>query len=669
MLSSLSSSSPKGPKAMIFLFRKADSKNQGKKKTAEIKDEFKPMRSVSGTLNRALMIAGFSLALFHLYTGFFGAFSAMNQRAVHWLVISVMAFFLYAARQKSKKAPTFFDACWAVAAAVSGLYILFAWERIAEDAGVTNQLDILMGFISAVVVLEATRRVVGPVLALVGLLFLLYAYFGAWLPGSLGHRFYSVERIIQFLYTTTEGIYGIPMSVSAQYVALFVIFGTVLDKFGGGKLFVDLAFSITGKMRGGAAKASVISSALFGTVSGSAVANVVVDGVFTIPVMKRTGYKPHVAGAIEAVTSTGGQIMPPVMGAAAFIMAEITGIPYVEIMKAAALPAILYFFSLFVLVDLEAAKEKIGRLTAAEKVTDLATVLKTNGHLLLPLGVLIALIAQGMSPMKSVVWSILLDLFLELLLGKDRKKLPKTFFLGMDQAIRNLANIAVACACSGIIVGVISLTGLGLKFSSLMVAASGSSIWLSLFLTMIASLVLGCGLPTTAAYVVLATMAIPALIKIGVPLLAAHLFVFYFGCISTITPPVALSAYAAGAIAGANPNAVGWTAFKFSLVAFIIPYMWIAGPGLLLDAPLGSIIQVVCTSTVGVIAFAMGLQGFAWVKCSWLERVLALAAGILLIDPGLLTDVIGVFLIIIFSVIHYRNWRSQQGARSASGLP
>jgi TRAP transporter 4TM/12TM fusion protein len=649
---------------MFSIFKRAGRKKDKEDQTVEFKDEFKPMRTLSGNLNRAVMAAGFLLGLFHLYTGFFGAFSAMNQRAVHWTVISVFAFLLYPASKGGNKPVTLFDYLWGVAAIVSGLYLLLSWERIAENAGMTNELDLIMGFMGVAVVMEATRRVVGPVLALLGLFFLLYAYFGAWIPGTFGHRRYSVERIIQFLYTSAEGIYGIPMSVSAQYAALFVLFGTILDKFGGGKLFVDLAFSLTGKLRGGAAKASVVSSALFGTVSGSAVANVVVDGVFTIPLMKRTGYKPHVAGAIEAVTSTGGQIMPPVMGAAAFIMAEITGIPYVEIMKAAALPAILYFFSLFVLVDLEAAREKIGRVSSVAEVLKLAAVLKTSGYLLAPLPVLVTLIAMDISPMKSVVWSILCILLMELVFSKKRLGLPETFLRAVDVGMRGITSVAVACACSGIIIGVISLTGLGLKFSSMMIATSGESIWIALFLTMVASLILGCGLPTTAAYVVLATMAVPALVKIGIPILPAHLFVFYFGCISTITPPVALSAYAAGAIAGANPNTVGWTAFKFSIVSFLIPYMWISGPGLLLAAPLTDIIRIVITSVIGVGAFAMGLQGFALVHCSWPERILAMAAGILLIEPGLVTDIIGAFIISIFIFLHYLNWRRNKNSSS-----
>ena len=648
---------------MISLFRR--SKNKNALKPADIQDEFKTMRSLEGALNRVVAVAGFLLALFHLYTGFFGTFSDMNQRATHWTVISVMIFLLYPASKRAFKRITLFDFVWGAAAAISGLYILLNWDRIAENAGVTNSTDIFMGVIAVIVAIEATRRVVGPTLAILGSLFLLYGYFGAWIPGTLGHRWYSVERIISFIYASSEGLYGIPMAVSAQYAVLFVIFGTVLEKFGGGKLFVDLAFSLTGRLRGGPAKASVISSALFGTVSGSAVANVVVDGVFTIPLMKRSGYKPHVAGAIEAVTSTGGQIMPPVMGAAAFIMAEITGIQYVDICKAAALPACLYFFSLFVIVDLEAAKEKIGRISSLTEILNFKTVLKTSGYLLAPLLVLIALIAQGMSPMKSVVWSILSILFLDALFGKQRILLPKNVFQALDKSMRSITSVAAACACSGIIVGIISLTGLGLKFSALIVATSGQSIWLALFLTMTASLILGCGLPTTAAYVVLATLAVPALLKLGVPLLAAHLFVFYFGCISTITPPVALSAYAAAAIAQTNPNSVGWTGLKFAIVAFIIPYMWIAGPGLLLQGSLDIIIRVVITSVIGVTLFAIGIQGFAVVPCSWFERLLAFAAGILLIEPGLITDIIGAIIIPMFVILHYRNWKRNKSVVTA----
>jgi TRAP transporter 4TM/12TM fusion protein len=353
------------------------------------------------------------------------------------------------------------------------------------------------------------------------------------------------------------------------------------------------------------------------------------------------------------------------MGAAAFIMAEITGIQYVDICKAAALPACLYFFSLFVIVDLEAAKEKIARISSLAEILNFKTVLKTSGYLLVPLLVLIALIAQGMSPMKSVVWSILSVLVLDALFGKQRILLPKNLFQALDRSMRSITSVAAACACSGIIVGIISLTGLGLKFSALMVTTAGQSIWLALFLTMLASLILGCGLPTTAAYVVLATLAVPALLKLGVPLLSAHLFVFYFGCISTITPPVALSAYAAAAIAQTNPNSVGWTGFKFAIVAFIIPYMWIAGPGLLLQGSLDIVIRVVITSIIGVTLFAFGIQGFAVVPCSWFERLLAFGAGILLIEPGLITDTIGAIIIPIFVILHYRNWRRNRTVLAA----
>jgi len=607
-------------------------------------EESKRTRTLTGPVGMLAFLLAVGLGLFHIYTGGFGAVSAMAQRAIHWTVLSFLVFLYYPASGRSKGQTTVFDYAWALTAAVSGLYILFNWNRIAQNAGITNSTDILMGVVAVVVVLEATRRVVGPVLATIGGLFLLYGYFGAWLPGYFGHRPYSLERIISFMYTSTEGIFGIPMSVSASYVALFVIFGAILEKFGGGEFFVNLAFAITGKLRGGPAKAAIVSSGLMGTMSGSAVANVVTTGAFTIPLMKRAGYKPHVAGAIEAAASTGGQIMPPVMGAAAFLMAEMTGIKYLEIMKAALIPALLYFFAVYLMVDFEAGKEDI---TADSSVSPgLKATLIKRGYLLIPLFVLIGFLLAGFSPMKSVVWAAVSVLLLTFVFDRDRFKIVPNFLDALNKGINNTINIAVACACSGLIVGVIALTGLGLKFSSLIVSFSGTNILPALVLTMLASLVLGFGLPTTAAYVVLATLGAPALVQLGIPVLAAHMFVFYFGCISTITPPVALSAYGGAALAGANPNTVGWTAFKFGIVGFLVPYMWIYGPGLLLMAPPLKVVQVICTSIIGVIAVAASLQGFALTRLSRVERVMGFIAGVSMINAELVTDMLGLAVLV-----------------------
>ncbi|HHW18762.1 MAG TPA: TRAP transporter permease [Firmicutes bacterium] len=612
-------------------------------------------REQTTILARFVSIVSVGLAIFHLYTGLFGASSAMLQRGVHWTVLSALIFLLYPVRGKDK-APSLADYVLAGLSAATGIYALATWKRVAAEAGVTNRTDLVFGIIAVLLVLEITRRVVGLPLMFVGAAFLAYGYFGAWLPGFFGHRYYSLQRIIGFLYSTTEGIYGVAMSVSATYVALFVIFGAFLEKFGAGDFFVEMSLALTGRFRGGPAKAAILSSALVGTISGSAVANVVTTGTFTIPMMKKIGYKPWVAGAVEALASTGGQIMPPVMGAAAFLMAEMINVPYGQVMKAAAIPALLYFWSAYVLVHLEAVKENIPILPASERPSLKKTV-ASKGYFLITIVLLTVAIIRGMTPTKAVTLAISSILVLDLMFNKDRKGFLRRVYQSLEEGTKGMITVAAACACAGIIVGVTAMSGLGLKFSQLMLSMSGQSKLLALILTMTASLILGCGLPTTAAYVVLATMAAPALVRLGVPLLAAHLFVFYFGCISTITPPVALSSYAAAAIAKTDPDKVGWTAFRFGLVSFIVPYMWVYGPGLLMQGSLVTVLRTLVTSVLGVSLFAIGIAGYGLLECSVTEKLLTVLAGLMLIDPGSVTDLVGLVCLAVFLVIHLARYR------------
>jgi len=607
-----------------------------------------------------ILLVGVAASLFQLYTGAFGIFSSMIQRSVHWIFMSVLAFLLYRGRKNSaSKTPTFMDILFVILALIAGLYIFFSWESIVERAGMSAERDIYFGILMIVVVLEATRRVVGATLAYTALAFLLYAYFGPYMPGIFEHKGYSIERIITVMYTSTEGIFGIPMAVSSTYIVLFVLFGAFLSKCGGGKFFIDFAFSITGRRRGGPAKAAVISSAFMGTMSGAAVANVVTTGTFTIPLMKRTGYPAVVAGAIEAVASTGGQIMPPIMGAAAFIMAEFTEIPYVTIAKSALIPALLYFFAVYLMVDSQAKKQGLQGLPR-EELPGIRETLVWGGHLFIPVIVLVLMLVWAYSPMKSVFWSIIFIAVVGML-RKTTRVHPWKLVEALSLGARNAVTIAAACASAGLIVGVIALTGLGLKFSDSLVSLSGGNVFLALFFTMIASLILGCGMPTTAAYVVLASLAAPVLIHLGVPVLAAHLFIFYFGCISTITPPVALSSYAAAGLAEADPTKVGNTAFKFGLVAYIIPFMLVYGPPLMMQGgPLRISLSVV-TACLGIIAFTAGLQGFLQRACHFWERILLLLAGFVLIFPGLKTDITGAILLL--GVWAYQTY----GRRSVEG--
>jgi len=609
-------------------------------------------------IKKFISLTSVALALFHLYTGVFGASSAMLLRGVHWAVLSTMVFLMYPLRNKVK-AWRAWDYVMAVLAATTGIYAVVAWKRVAADAGVTNKTDLVMGVLAVILVLEVTRRVVGKPLMLVGAAFLGYAYFGAWLPGYFGHRFYSLQRITSFLYSTTEGIFGVAMSVSASYVALFVIFGAFLENFGAGEFFVELSLALTGRFRGGPAKAAVISSAMVGTISGSAVANVVTSGTFTIPMMKEIGYKPWVAGAVESIASTGGQIMPPVMGAAAFLMAEMINVPYAAIMKAAAIPALLYFISAYVLVHLEALKEGIPVLPPSKRPS-IGKALINRGYFLITIALLTVAVVKGVTPTKAVVLATVSVLILDLLFNRDRKGFFGRLYRSLESGTKAMITVAVACACAGIIVGVTSMSGLGLKFSHLVLSMSGQTKALALILTMLASLVLGCGLPTTAAYVVLATMAAPALVGLGVPLIAAHMFVFYFGCISTITPPVALSSYAAAAIAKTEPDKVGWTAFKFAIVSFIIPFMWVYSPSLLMQGSTIEVLTTILTSVIGVCSFAVAVDGYWLVSASMPERLLAGAAGLLLIDPGLVTDVGGAICLLAFLFLHLGRFRQAQ---------
>ena len=643
------------------LFRKKKKDTEGQSVSAL--DDNKKTRDLPKTLNLIVSIILFGLGMYHLYIAFFGANSAIELRATHWTVISTMVFLMYPAFKKGAGNVTVFDWAWAAMAAASGIYILFSWQRIAVSGGAVTTVDIVFGCIAVLVVLEATRRTVGAVLAAVAAVFLLYAFFGHVMPGMMGHRRYTVERIIRFMYTGTEGIYGPAMNVSANYVALFVLFGSLLEKFGGGELFVDLAYSLTGRMRGGPAKASVVSSALMGTMSGSAVANVVTTGAFTIPLMKKNGYAPKVAGAVEAVASTGGQIMPPVMGAAAFLMAEVTGIPYSKIMVAALLPAFMYFLAIFLVVDLEALKMDIGKADDSQ-IKKVGAVLKHGGYLMIPLLLLIVLIFTGYSAIYSCAYSIAAIVVIDLIFSKERKQFPKKFFQAVLKGVKGIVSIACACAAAGLICGVISLTGVGSKFSSMMISVAQNRTLLALLMTMVASLILGCGLPTTAAYMVLATLAVPALTKLGLPLLASHLFVLYFGSISTITPPVALSAYAGAAIAGADPNKVGYTAFRFGIVAFIVPFIFVYNPALLMEGSVISVIISTITALIGTYAVAVAVEGYWKTHATWLERILAFVGGCSVMLSGWIFNIAG--LALIAAVVILQLYRKNKPAPAAA---
>ena len=568
-------------------------------------------------------------------------------RALHLAFVMAIGFLLMGFNKKSPRSRfTALDMILALLSFSIVAYIFSNFEDLINRTGVVpTTMDVVIASLAILLVLELTRRATGIVLPIIALAFLAYGLWGNNLPGLVQHSGYSYQRIVSFLFGT-EGIYTIPVGVSATYVFLFIAFGCFLQISGTGEVFTDLAKAIAGGYRGGPAKVSIISSSLFGTISGSAVANVMVDGWLTIPLMKRTGYPAHVAGAIEAVASTGGQIMPPVMGAGAFIMAEIVGKPYSDIIIAAAIPAVLYYVALYWMVDFEAVKLKLHGLPK-DQLPHFGAVMRTNGYLLIPLVVLLyALIVADVSPIRAGLISIVAVLIVSSFKKQSRLG-PNKLMDALNNSATSMIEVAATCACAGIVIGIMSLTGLGTKMVNAIMAFSMGQLWLALFLTMIVSLILGMGVPTTPAYIIVATTAAPALAKLGVPLLAAHLFCFYFACISAITPPVALAAFAGAAIAKANMWKVGWSAVKIGITGFIVPYMFVYGPALLMMDTPEKVLQAVVTGTIGTICLAGGFQGWLWKSLHWPQRVLLVAAALALIDPGLTTDIFGAIAIIV----------------------
>lgn len=583
------------------------------------------------------------MSLFHLYTGCFGSLDPWSQRVIHLTFGFLITFLSYPLLKGKKITP--FDILLALVSLVSGAYIILNMDALVDRAGLPTTPDVVFGVVTTLLVLEMTRRVIGLALVIVSGLFLLYAYFGPYLPEAIAHRGYDIERISTHMYTTLEGIYGVPIGVSATFVILFVIFGAFLEATKTGDFFINIANSIAGKARGGPAKVAVISSSFFGTISGSAVANVVGTGTYTIPLMKRTGYTPHFAASVEAVASSGGQLVPPVMGAAAFVISEMTGESYLKICIAAIIPSLLYYIALFTSVHKEAQRVGLQGLRDDEVPSFIGT-LKSRGYLAISALVLIYLLAvQLTSPSFAAFWAIISSIILSSI-RKDTRLDLKGFIRTLEAGAKSALSVVAACAAAGIVVGVVTLTGLGLKFSGAIIALAHGNLYLTLFFAMIASLILGMGLPTTAAYIICAILAVPALTNLGIGVLSAHLFVFYFAIISAITPPVALAAYAGSAIAKSSPMQTAVTACRIGLAAFIIPYMFVFNPALLMSGSALNIIWVTFTASVGVFLLSCSTIGWLLTGTSLWERVVLFIISILLIEPRFVTDIIAIVLLI-----------------------
>lgn len=604
-------------------------------------------RVMDGWLGKLVAITAIIMSLFHLYMAGIGVMPALQFRMIHLAFVLFLIFILYPAGKKSDtKKPSPLDYLLALAGAGTNLYMFFMIDIIAMRPGAyVTQMDVLVGLIGGLLVLEAARRCIGKELTVLALIFMLYAYLGPYLPGALRHRGFSFERIVEHMFLSAEGVYGVALGVSSTFIFLFILFGAFLGQTGLTQLFTSISMAAAGHTPGGPAKVAVLASGLMGMISGSAAANVVTTGAFTIPLMKSMGYRPYFAGAVEAVASTGGQIMPPIMGAAAFIMAEFLGIPYRDIIIAAIIPAVLYYVSCWAMVHLEARKLNLKGLDRSQ-LPRLGPILKANWHLFIPIIVLVYLIMEEFSPTFSAFYSIICLIVISSFRKHTRLNLL-SLIKALEGGARGALGVAIACAVVGFIIGVVTLTGIGLMLANAIVAISGGLLITTMFLTMIACIILGMGLPTSAAYIVAGVVAAPALVNLGVEPIVAHMFVLYFACLSAITPPVALAAYAGAGIAGADPAKVGWTAVRIGLAGFIVPFMFVFSPGLLMEAPALTVIRNFITATVGVVCLAGAMQGFLLSHAKLYERALLFAAALLLIEGSLTTDMMGVVLMVI----------------------
>jgi len=621
----------------------------------EVKEEGKLARKLAGKVRIAVMVVAVTMSLFHIWTAAMGPLEAMKHRSLHVSFGLVLAFLLYPSGKKSPVSrPSFLDLLFVLLSVIPTLHLFLDYDRIINRIEYVDPLT-LMDYASSIVIiimiLEGARRVVGSALVWVCLAFLAFAFAGPWMPGLLRHKGIPLNILLDQLNMIPGGIYSVPIAVSSTYVFIFLVFGAFLLKTGVGDFIMDFAKAVTGHTRGGPAKVAVVSSAMMGTISGSSVANVVTTGSVTIPLMKGMGYPPHFAGAVEAVASTGGQIMPPVMGAAAFVMAELLGISYLKIIVAAAIPAILYYSAIFVVVHLEACKLELP--TSPKPAFSVIKNLILKGIVLVfPVGMLMYLLVTGYTPILAGFWAAMVVIGVSFFRKASRLNLRR-FFEALEDAAKNSITIVTTCAAAGIVIGVATITGLGTKFASSVLALAGNNLLLVLFFVMIVSLILGMGLPTTPAYVIVAAISIPSLISFGLPDIPAHLFAFYFACISSYTPPVAVAAYAAGGIAQADPMRTGLTAFRLGINGFLVPFAFVYGAPLLTVGSHLQIVEASLTAFIGVASVAFAVEGWWAGPLSFFERVLCLVGGICMIFYGWVSDIIGLTLIGSVMIWHF----------------
>ncbi len=606
--------------------------------------------SYSAHFTKLLLIVS---SVIFLYTSGFGSFSTLTQRSLHWTFMTMATFLLLSPKSMVGKVAKYM---LALVVLVAGTYVILTWSQRIYGVGAVSTMDQVMGISAILVLLIAVKMTVGWGLAATAGIFLIYAVFGQIFPGFLGHSGVNISRLTNFLYLTTEGIFGVAIGISSTYIIAFVIFGAVLKAYGGGEWFVDTSYALAGRYRGGPAKTAIVASALMGTVSGAPVANVATTGTFTIPLMKRVGFTATTSGAIEAVASTGGMFLPPVMGAGAFIMAEYLNKPYLEVIKSAVIPALLFYLALFLIADVRAAKRNLKGLPASE-LPGIKDAIFKRGYHGLPLIFLITTIVIGWSPLRAAFWSIMLAAFLSITFNRKPKEWISRLIQALYEGSKQTVPIAVACAGAGIIVGVLGVTGLGTKIATGLFNLANGNLLLGLLFTMVAAIILGAGMPVTAVYIILAATLVQPLIAMGVVPIAAHMFIFIFSAMAGLTPPVAITSYTAAGIAGAEPNKVAFQAFLYGLPGFLIPYLFVVSPTLLMQGSFAGIVTSVITAIVGIICLVITIEGYFVVKWPIVLRGFFLVTALLMLWAGWVSDVIGISLIaisVISRLVQYR---------------
>ena len=613
---------------------------------------------MKSALKKVSLILAICFVAFHLYTAAFGTMPGIAQKSIH-LGFLLVIFYINAMVDSEKRWEQIFLGIMALFALGGCAYITILDENLQLRAGIVYASDILFAILLIIAIFEACRRKMGNPLVIITLVFVAYAFLGKYIPGFLNQPGMTLKKFTSLVYLTTDGIFGSPLYASASYVVLFVLLGAIMSVSGIGDYMTNLATSLFGHMRGGPAKVAVVASGFFGSISGSPTANVIGTGTFTIPMMKKNGFEPEFAAAVEATASTGGAIMPPIMGSPAFIMAEMLGIPYTAVAKAALIPAILYFLAVLFGVDIYAAKHGLKGIPRSQ-LPKVRSMLKQI-YMLAPLIFLIFCMAVfNMTIVRSGLLTIIVTLVLVEINPKTR--MTKEQWLQIPvQTVKSAVSVGIACAMAGIISGVIMGSGLGYRISSILTSVAGTSMLLLLVLTMVVSLIMGMGVPTTAAYLVLASLVAPTMIQLGIPPLAAHMFIFYFGCISSITPPVALAAYAGAGLAGCDPNKTGYKAFRLAFCSFLMPYLFVYNPVLLMEGGVLDILWSLVTALIGAYLLASGFEGFffRW-SLKWFERPLMILGAVMLIVPGMVTDLVGIAIIVVEFVTEFMFKRSEK---------